>query len=199
MEKCAAWDKEPQRRTTEATVEENARLRADQARRDELATKRAESAEVKTIGSALAALIPEDMDTKKGDRFFDYAVRQLQQHVEANAEHYKKNRLDPADVPQILADLGVLQDFGLSVEETPTPAAKPPLAKPAPPKGAAVPARAKAPATTGADLRKRVETRKAAATAPAGAGSATTGQPPLPKGHSWEEKKSWLKKQLGLP
>lgn len=187
MEKCAAWDKAPEKRSTEHVREENERLRAEQKRRDEVATRRAESAEVKSIGTAIADLIPDDMGQAKGDRFFDYAIQQLQRHIE---KHGIKT-LDPTEVPQILADLGVLQDFGLSVAEKPTTV---PPAKTAPPKGAAAPARTQ----TGEDLKKRVETRKAAATAPAGAGSGTSGRPPLPKGHTWDQKKAWLKDRLGI-
>lgn len=191
MEKCAAWDSNRVQRRTEATEATNKRLQAQLDQQNETRQRQAEAGEVKNIGTAIADLIPEGMEQAKGDRFFDYAVLQLQKYISDN----NINRLDAAKVPQILADLGVLQDFGLDVE--PTPGAKPAPAKSAPVKTAAVPARAKAPVQTGETVRKRVETRKAAATAPAGAGSGTTGTP-LPKGQKFEERLKSLRERFGL-
>lgn len=184
MADVATWDKDAIARTAAATAEENRRLKADRARRTERDEDTQDTRTAKAIGSEITKLIPEDLDEGRADRLFDYAIERLRKHIVTN----KLKRLDPAEVPQLMADLKVFEDFGVS----PATAGEAPPAKPAatpPVKNGA----GKEPPTR-EQVQKRVETRRAAAaTAPAGAGAGVAASAAPPKGQTFEQRIAWLK------
>lgn len=189
MDDVAGWDKDPGARATAATARENARLKAKDATRSQQDERTTDQKQAAAIGEAIGGLIPEDLDDARADRLFDYAVDRLRKHVAQN----KLKRLDPGEVPQLLADLKVFEDFGV----TPASAGAAPLAKPATSPAAARPSgpagKGKEPSPTREQVQKRVETRRAAAaTAPAGAGAGIAGSAP-PKGQTFEQRLAWLR------
>lgn len=189
MEEVAVWDKDRPARATEATRKENERLKA----RDQGRDRQDENAAVvqlrKKIGEAIASQIPEGMDDAEADEMFDYTVYKLNQHRTSK----KLKRIDPAEIPQLMADLRVFERFDVtpaSAGAAPPvkPAASPP---PARPNGTA--GKGKEPPPTREQVQERVERRRAAAaTAPAGAGAGVGGSAP-PKGQTFNERIAWLK------
>lgn len=162
---------------------ETARLRQeveDRNRQDELegnkAARKADIDYAREIGKGIVGVMEDaglDFDDARGERFYDHAVSTLIRHTEKN----KINDLDPSKIPDLLEELGVLEDFGLSRE--------------AKPKGKD--ADKKSAAESKQDPRERDRRRREATTTPAGDGAeAATGERP-PKGQSFKERIKWIK------
>lgn len=179
------------------TKRENARLRAQVAQQDRAADRRAKADEKKTdlggakkIGEQISGLMEDvglDADDPKAARFFDYAIASLVRHVEKN----KLDSLDPSTVPELLAELGVLEDFGLERKaEKPKAPAKSKAAGKSPAAGGdAVPQ----------DPRERDKRRREATTTPSGDGAPAAAGDRLPKGGTFRQKMDGLRSHLGLP
>ena len=151
---------------------------------------------VNELQRQIASLVPEDMDNDRADEFFEFAVHKLERWYR---QQPKGTRVEPGQVPALLQQLGALTPYGLSPEggagartdDAPTTDARR-TTRPVDP------ALAKRAEETGKDLRKRKESRKrAAATAPAGVGSAAAADAMPPRGQSFDERMAWLKKRLG--
>lgn len=191
VDRADVWVRKPDVRRTEATAAENARLKAE---RDSLREAGTRSDDVTTgtqIAQQIEGLIPDTMTDARADRFFRFATDELIRY----AEQHRLESLDAAKVPQILSDLGVLDDFGLSPDGQPTrttdgtgsadgarPAGSAPNAETDP---------------TGEDAAERMRRRReAAATAPAGAGAGAAGGFKKVPGERHADRMARLKKSL---
>lgn len=196
LETVSEWDNDPStRRTAAAEARETSVSRREQMQAQSTAARQRQGF-VRDVAGQIVGLVPEDMDEAKANEFFDFAVYKLDQWSRSQPQG---TRLDPAQVPSLLDQLGVLAPYGLSTNDQAArasardvtsetrratrPADDPELAE-----------RAK---RTGQDLKRREQKRKLAATAPAGAGAAAADFAP-PKGQSFKERMSWLERKLGL-
>lgn len=183
----------------DATARKAARLDLRQKeldRKDERRQRATSSEYVKNIRTQITQLVPEDMADDQADAFFDFALHKLERYARQN----RGARLQPEQVPALLQELGALDPYGITPngaganarsDTSPTSGARS--------KGPADPELAKKAKRTGQDLTKRVKSRKAAAaTAPAGAGSAVAADASPPPNQTFDERMGWLEKRLGL-
>lgn len=180
---------------SDSDARKRARDEAELERRrkaDEREEKRSEGKdpEVQAIQDAILELVPEDMDDLDAHDFVTMAGRRLKTH----AVRHKLKELDPAEIPDLLADLGVLDAFDLAggAGEGSNGAGKP--ARSSAPKGTEAKGK-KAP-----DTRSRLKRRQdSSRTTPAGAGGAAAqGFQPV-KGETYLERRNRVAKKLGLP
>lgn len=189
------WETDPAaRRLVAAEARERSIARREQLQ-SESAIARQRQAYIRDIANQIMALVPDDMPDDQANGFFDFAVYKLDQWARSQP---RGTRLDPAQVPELLEQLGALKPFGLSVNDQ---AARKPTrdttsnARPVrPADDPELIARAK---QTGEDLKRRMERKRLAVTTPAGAGAPAASLAP-PKGQSFEERMNWLEKRLGL-
>lgn len=189
------WARNPQARETEATRAENERLRREADTRREVQERRQVNRQAAQIAQAVDDMIPDDFDDSRADRFFRFALAELQTVM---TKH--KTTIEPAEVPELLGRLGVLEDFGLSTNGGSRASAvdRPSAGDSASRKGSADPAQGSEP--TSEEIQGRMERRKqAAATAPAGAGSGAAEGLKPPPGQTYKERRNWLARRLGLP
>lgn len=188
------WDRDPSTRRLAAADEREASVN----RRDEAAQSRTQRTEQQNAGRELArtiaGLVPETMEDAKADEFFDFATYKLEQWVRKQP---KGSRIDPEQVPALLAELGALTPYGLS----PDGEAHPTEHQDAPSESArrtrpADPELADRARQTGKDLKARHDRRKDAAVAPAGAGSSHASVRP-PKGQTFAERLKWVSDNFG--
>lgn len=189
------WESDPSARRNAAA---EARLQSVERRermQSESAAARERQAYIRDIASQITALVPEDMPDDQANEFFDFAVYKLDQWARSQP---RGTRLDPAQVPALLEQLGALRPFGLSTNdqaarasarETTSDARRPRLVDD--------PELVERARKTGQDLKRRMERKRLAVTTPAGAGAPAATLAP-PKGQSFEERMSWLERRLGL-
>ncbi len=171
---------------------ENERLKQERADRDrredrtrDTGERKASLAAARRIGEQIVTVMEEvgvDGDDPRAERFFDYAMSSLGRHITKN----KIENLDPSTVPELLEQLGVLQDFGL---KRGTRSADTPKPKDEKTKGDG----------KQKDPRERDRRRREAATAPGGDGAPALGGERPPKGHNHGQRMGWLRERLGLP
>lgn len=196
VEKVAGWERDPVSRRDEAVRLREERLeRREQLRRD-YQRKAASTERAVEIGQRIDQIVPESWPDDKRRRFFRFSVAALEDHIRQN----QIEDLDPADVPQVLGRIGILDDFGLADRgASETGSADGSSASSAGSDGSAGEAEIERAKRAGEEVRERVKRRKdAAATAPAGAGSSVLGGAKPPKGQSFEERMNWLEKRLGV-
>ena len=200
IEDVASWDRDPVARRAAAAELRADRLERQQRAQQEVATRAQVKQNLREIQTSIRDLIPDDIDGAEAQRFYAYAIREVQDYVNSIGT----NHLDPAQVPVLLERQGLLRLFGLHGPR-PEPVASPSSAAPAAPSRAERPAAGARPAPTVEEahqaqqkLRKRIQTRRAAATvAPAGAGATPTRIRP-PEGQGVEDRVAWYKRQRGL-
>lgn len=195
LDEITEWEHDPRaRETAKYRSEHERRERRDEATRS-LVRKRDARANAVRLRESIESLMPDNMDAEKRQRFLRYAGRDLRDYVNQN----RIERLDPAQVPALLEQLGTLQLFGLK----PTPrvdraknngnSSSAARAESAAADGEAV-ERARA---EGDRVRRAVARRKdAASSAGPGAGAAATRTRP-PKGAGVKEAIDFMKKQMG--
>ena len=189
------WETDPAARRLAATEARERSIARREQLQSESAIARQRQAYIRDIANQIMALVPDDMPDDQANEFFDFAVYKLDQWARSQP---KGTRLDPAQVPALLEQLGALKPFGLSVNdqaarasarETTSDARRPRLVD-----DPELVERAK---RTGQDLKRRMERKRLAVTTPAGAGAPAASLAP-PKGQSFEERMSWLERRLGL-
>lgn len=195
-QKVQSWSRKPDARVTEATKTENARLKQEKTSRTAARTQAAVKAQVRDIGKAIRSLIPDTMKETTSARFIQIAATELQKHVKEN----KIDTLDPSEVPGLLADFGVLEDFNVSVNgdasstsssDDPKPRKKRKDADKASSSSASDGKKKK-------DVRDRMRRRKRATSTPAGAGSAAASGFVKVAGENHKDRMARLKKHLGV-
>jgi hypothetical protein len=189
VRKINTWARDPNSRVTQRTDAENKRLKAERERTRSSATVAKTQDLIRDIGAAIRSVLPDDYDPKKAKMFSMQAAAELNAHLKAT----KQTTLDPAKVPELLGELGVLEFFGISPTKNGERSAsgvtppKAPGKKPAAVKG-------KAP-----DVRERMRRRKGAATTPGGAGSAAPAGFTKVPGETYTDRRNRLSRALGLP
>lgn len=198
----AGWEDEPlNRREARLQAKEAASTRKTERETAER-TASARAKYVTDIKAQVDALVPEDMEDADAQEFFDFAAHKLQTWA---SRQPKGTKLDPAQVPTILEEMGALKPFGLSLPKpgkpgtngkgkTGTPPVRP-GSRPAAPTASSDPA-ARA-ARAGKDLAGRRDRRREAVASPAGAGAPAAQSGP-PKGQTFDQRIDWLSKKLGL-
>lgn len=200
MQRVDGWARDPQTRTVARTDAENKRLKAERERSTDVAADNAQKKLVRDISTAIRSVLPEDFDQRRARMFEREAAAELREHAKKN----KLTHLDPAEIPELLAELGVLEVFNISANgHEPEPegsAAERPARKAAGKNGAdgkkpskPAPAPKKAP-----DVRERLKRRKSAATTPAGAGSAAPAGFTKVPGETYEQRRNRLARALGV-
>lgn len=185
LEKVAGWESDPaERKVAAARAREEAATRKVM-QRDETDRAKAKAEYTSAVASEIARLVPESMSDEGAAEFYDFAAHKLQKWAR---EQPKGTRLAPEDVPQVLADIGALEPYGLSLTKGKLGAGR--TAGKAPAKAGDVAARA---AARGKELKERRERRQNAVTVPAGAGSEAANTRP-PKGQTFEQRISWIER-----
>lgn len=148
--------------------------------------------EVEQIIDTMVGLVPEDWPDAEAEDFVRFAGLKLQRY----AAEKKLDTLDPAQIPEILEGLGVLEKFGLSGDgESSNGDRAGSTSDASKKKGASDGGKSK-----GTGTRSRMERRRAAsATTPAGAGGeAAEGFVPK-KGETYLERRNRVARMLGEP
>ena len=175
IDQLAQWERNPQARQIEAVRRENERLKkqwdAEQTRTQQTQFQGAAS----KISVAVQALIPEEMQQGKADRFYGTAIRLLQDHLRSS----NLTSFTPEQVRPLLEASGVLDDYGINGKTPSQPAGR---------QGA----QTEKPTTP-----KRAEQRRAArSVAPAGLGSGSANVHAPPEGQTLRERLDWAKARL---
>lgn len=196
IDRLAGWQRDPTKRREEALSLREEQLQRQEQLREDYRTRSSETELVVGIQKNVNSLIPESWPEGKARRFFRYGVTEIQDHLRENGVE----GFDPGEVPQVLAQAGLLDDFGLSNDGEPTTGSSAdPSASSAGSEEPAGEAEIEKAKRAGEETAKRAKRRKeAAATAPAGAGSSMLGGMKVPSGQSFEERINWLEKRLGL-
>lgn len=194
LETVSEWDSDPSTRRTAAadarlqSIERRERLQAESA------AARQRQDYVRDVARQIIGLVPEDMDDAKANEFFDFAAYKLDQWARSQPQG---TRLDPAQVPALLDQLGALAPYGLSTHDQAARASTRDATSDARQNRPADPELAERAKRTGQDLKRRVARKRLAVTTPAGAGAPAADLAP-PKGQSFQERISWLEQRLGL-
>lgn len=184
LEKVAGWESDPSaRELAAAKAREEAATRKSTVR-EETDRAKAKAEYTSAVASEISSLVPESMSDAKAAEFYDFAAHKLQKWAR---EQPKGTRLDPEDVPRVLADIGALAPYGLSLPKGKSGAGR--TAGKSPAKGDV----AAQSAARGKELKERRERRQNAVTVPAGAGSEAASTRP-PKGQTFLQRISWLEK-----
>ena len=198
VRKIDSWRRNPDAREAAAARAEAKRLKGEKERKTTRATNQQTTQNVRAVGNAIKALIPDGMDEGRADRFVRAAATELRRHVADN----KLTTLEPEEVPEILGRLGVLEDYRIAadggeaeVAEAPPQESSSSNGKTAP-KGPKASSRSKA---KGADVRERLKRRKASASTPAGAGSAAPTGFQKVQGETYADRRNRLARAMGLP
>lgn len=199
-EKVVRWARNPDTRTTAATAAENARLKKERDATKTARTRKQIQNQVREIGTAIRSLVPDTMQERTATRFVKLAAAELREYVREN----ELETLDPEEVPTILSDLGVLEDFNVSPNGRSGSASD--SDRPKSRKRKAAKGKTKASSKSSADsktkktdVRERLRRRKRAASTPAGAGSAAASGFTKVPGESHEERMTRLRRHLGVP
>lgn len=199
VRKMEGWRRNPQTREAAAATAEVKRLRESQKRATDRDTNKQTTQNVRAVGNAIKSLIPDGMDEGRADRFVRAAATELRRHVADN----KLTTLEPSEIPEILGNIGVLEDYGISLDDEGAEAAStPPQETPSvngktrPRKDAKAGSKSKA---KGEDVRERLKRRKASASTPAGAGSAAPTGFQKVQGESYGDRRNRLARAMGLP
>lgn len=195
-DKVVRWARNPESRTTAATAAENERLKKERDAVKVSRTKKQLTNQIRDIGKAIRSLVPDTMKERTQKRFVKLAAAELRDYV----REQKLETLDPEEVPTILSDLGVLEDFNLSNgrkssasgNDRPKSRKRGSSKKDQPKSSAGKKAKKK-------DVRERLKRRKRAASTPAGAGSAAASGFTKVPGESHEERMTRLRRHLGVP
>lgn len=197
VQKVAGWNRDPVSRREEALRIREERTERREKIRDEYQETTESRRRAAEIGREVSRLIPEAWPEDKAERFFRFSVAALRDHIVQN----EIEDLDPADVPKVLGQVGVLDDYGLSENGGPGTGSEADRSASAAgsddgPAGEAEIEKAK---RAGEEVRERTKRRKeAAATAPAGAGSSVIAGAKWPKDQTFEERMNLLEKRLGV-
>ena len=190
------WARDPKARDTARTKAENERLKGADTRRKQTRESAAQKQLTQDIGTKIRSLVPKGMGERVGRAFVKEAAAELLAHCREN-----KLALEIDDIPATLAEIGVLEEFGISPNGESAAAAE------ASANGSGKKKRtakkpssdASSPKPKGSDVRERLKRRKAAATTPAGAGSsAAPGFKKVP-GETYAERRNRLARSLGAP
>lgn len=177
VQQVDGWIRDPRDRELERTKTENKRLSAERTREEQSGATKDDLEYAASIRDSIQEIIPAEWEgSGRDDRFFSYAVQAL---IDYTQKHDIED-LAPADVSRVLAELGVLEDFQLG-PDTEQPAGKKPAKD--------------APTAQGNDPKTRIKRRReAAAVTPAGAGGEGASGNAPPRGQSFKERMSWLRK-----
>lgn len=203
--KLDGWRRSPEQREAARAKAEVERLRGEKKRQTDRATSQQTTQNVRAVQNAITGLIPEGMDDARADLFVRSAASELRRHVADN----KLTTLEPAEVPEILGSRGVLEVYGITVDDGEAGAGEAAAAE-APPQetpskngqtarkktGQTASSKSKA---KGADVRERLKRRKASASTPAGAGSAAPTGFQKVQGETYKERRNRLARAIGLP
>lgn len=189
VRKVAEYDADGSRRRLDgANAREEAANRRDEKGRNRDTEKKRDDY-VKAVTTKINSAIPEDWSDEQAEEFFEYATFKLQTHAKKTGSR----GIAPEEIPALLKSLGVLSHFDL--EEPQVPARRtPPASRNAPPPRK--PAPSGKPRDTAADLQERRDSRRAAATAPGGAGAAAQAGPP--KGQSFADRIKYVREKFGV-
>lgn len=189
--KVDRWARDSRARQAERERAELEDLRGQHQHQEQDAKAEAIATNAREVATAVTALIPEDMDDNRARLFFNAAVAELVRHGRTN----NLEILDPATVPQLLAQVGVLEVYGLGANGSSSSAGSP-HSNGTPP-AASAPA-GRTPSGQG-DARDRMTRRKNAVAAPAGASSSVAAGFQKVQGERHIDRRNRLAKALGLP
>lgn len=195
------WQEDPSKRRTAAA---DAREKASERKETRATAKAASKARTdytNALHEQVTGLVPEDWQDEQANEFYDFAGLALQRW---GSQQPKGTRLDPKDAPALLAKLGVLKRFDLTLPDGDADdaargkrhgAAKPTSRTPG--KKPSVQDREARARQTGKDLQDRHDRRREATATPAGAGAAaaSTG---FPKGQKFSDRMKALRKKIGI-
>ena len=168
------WAGDPSSRRVQAAERKADRAEKRQHLQEQFKEEEAHRATTKTIVDKILELVPENMDRKRQEAFYNDAIADVKRHIESNNGELRGNVMDIIE-PR-------LELYGLTQNGKPS-------ARPA--------ARRAEPANkVGERFVARRRTKQAAATAPGGAGAVPANKRP-PKGASLGEALSWLEANPG--
>lgn len=194
-ERVLQWE-DPNKFETDATKIENANLRRKGELREMIDEQRTVQKNLREVQTAVASVIPPDMDEDRQAVFFRDALRDLKEYAERNG----RMTLDIADIPLILASSGRLKAHGIDPKDAATRIVearynrqsggsngtqRPATSATAPAKKPAV-----VPQKTGKEMVERSKAKRAAASSPTGAGSPSSAVTPPPN-QTIEERLKW--------
>jgi hypothetical protein len=193
------YTRDPESRELAKTKAERDRLKRERDRLASSGEADQQKAYTRDLRTAISSVVPEGATKNVADMFVRTAARELQLYARDN----KLTTLEPAKIPAILAEIGLLEAYkfpasngrGASRAEAPTTnsSGKKPEVGEKPAKGARVD-RAEV-----ATVRDRLKRRKSAsATTPAGAGSAAPAGFQKVPGESYLERRNRLARALNL-